>query len=967
MSQLKIGLLNSRSVRNKMVTINERLVQFDLDILCLTETWMLDSDISVVSSALPGSYSIISVPRPGACQGGGVAVIYSRAITNISRTISCDLVVTSFEFVEVLINLHRQVIRIAVVYRPGSDRLFINEFGEFLEAFTEKSGLLLICGDFNFWIDQPSLKPYSTEFLELIDGSNFVNHVTTPTHVAGHILDLVLSPSDCDRVADVEVDALDPVLSDHALVTFSFGVPRPPSYNKTIKFRNYANVNHTQLSCEVRTSLSSIDLSDLSTDELVTIHNQLLSSIFTRHCPVIEKRIIVRDDCPWYDSSITSLRRHRRKAERDWRMMRTGEARTQYVNARNAVLLAVKQRKVDYYRSKIVSCGGDQRKLYGVVRNLLGKNCTSSKPTSVCDKKLASDFASFFSSKVSDIRDELHMCSVPDEFSVGFQIPHNNPLVISTFQSVEVNDVLSYIRNSKKTFCNLDPLDVSRLQDVYEHAADLVCRIINKSFSEGTFPQTEKSAIVHPLLKKPGLDMQDLSSYRPVSNLSFLSKIMERAILDQLLPVLEANMIIPDLQSAYRKHHSTETALCRVHNDLVMECCAGNSSLLVLLDLSAAFDTVDHQLLLDDLQQSGICDKALALIKSYLSDRTQSVMVGDAVSDLFFLLCGVPQGSVLGPILFAAYTSSLASLLRAHGLSYHFYADDTQIYVRINNVGDIKDRMKVLMSDIKIWMVRRKLKLNDGKTELIVIHGNRRSSVNDFGSLNIGDTELSPVVCARNLGVFFDSKLSFNKQIDQIVKTCNYQIRNLYAVRKLLDKQCLLTLIHSQILSRIDYCNSLWFDLPKYLLRKLQSVMNRAARLVFGLPPRTPTTSSLIELHWLPIKARIEFKLCLMVYKGIKFGEPKYLAELLLPQQDRPCMSLRSEDDPLRLDEPTVACRSAFVSRAFSHTAPRLYNRLPDCIRQSTSVESFKKLLKTFMFQRCYDLENGVVTEDYRV
>jgi len=367
---------------------------------------------------------------------------------------------------------------------------------------------------------------------------------------------------------------------------------------------------------------------------------------------------------------------------------------------------------------------------------------------------------------------------------------------------------------------------------------------------------------LRPLLKKVGLDTEIMSNYRPVSNLSFLSKIMERAMLDQLLSLFNENRVIPLVQSAYRKSHSTETALCRIYNDLVATRCTGNSSLLILLDLSAAFDTVDHRILLQDFWDYGVRDSALSLVKSYLSDRFQRVVVGTAISEPTRLQFGVPQGSVLGPVLFAAYSSSLVSLLRAHSVDHHFYADDTQIYVCIENIEDIKNKIKSLLSDVKIWMKRRKLKVNEGKTEIMIIHGNTRGiRSDDFGSLNLGEAQLSPAETVRNLGVIFDSSLSFKNHIDLVIRNCNFCIRNLYAVRRYLDRQCLLTLIHSLVLYRVDYCNCLWVGLPKYSLRRLQSVLNRAARLVFSAPPKTPTTSFLIELHWLPIKARIEFKI----------------------------------------------------------------------------------------------------------
>ena len=286
-------------------------------------------------------------------------------------------------------------------------------------------------------------------------------------------------------------------------------------------------------------------------------------------------------------------------------------------------------------------------------------------------------------------------------------------------------------------------------------------------------------ALLRPLLKKPGLDVEDMNSFRPVSNLSFLSKIVERAMLDQLLPFLEENKIIPQNQSAYRQFHSTETALCKIHNDLVTNSCSGKASLLVLLDLSAAFDTVDHDVLLADLFSWGIREDAHSLLKSYLTNRFQLTSVGALLSEPVHLQFGVPQGSVLGPILFTLYTSSLATLLEAHNVAYHFYADDTQIYIRIDSIEDVKVKLSSLINNIKIWMNGRKLKLNDGKTEIIIVKGNLRSKVVEkFGDLELPCAHLCPSVSARNLGIIFDSMLNFKNHINSVVKTCNYHIRN---------------------------------------------------------------------------------------------------------------------------------------------------------------------------------------------
>ena len=171
-----------------------------------------------------------------------------------------------------------------------------------------------------------------------------------------------------------------------------------------------------------------------------------------------------------------------------------------------------------------------------------------------------------------------------------------------------------YIREFNKTYCSLDPINVSKITVAFEATAPFIASLVNKYFVECIFVTSEKVALLRPLLKKPGLDVEDMNSFRPVSNLSFLSKIVERAMLDQLLPFLEENRIIPKNQSAYRQFHSTETALCKIHNDLVTNACSGKASLLVLLDLSAAFDTVDHDVLLADLFSCGIREDAHSLL-----------------------------------------------------------------------------------------------------------------------------------------------------------------------------------------------------------------------------------------------------------------------------------------------------------------------------------------------------------------
>ena len=962
-------MLNIRSIRNKVSHVIEFLNEFNLDILCLTETWLLPSDMGVVRAALPGSFLISHVPRTsGTGIGGGVAVIHSNAI-NVKHELS-NSQFSSFEFMETKFVCHGEAIHIYVIYRPGhpgTDRAFMEEFGSFLDNLLEVNGKILICGDFNYWVDDPSAKPYSAEFLELVEINNFSNHVYFPTHLSGHTLDLVMSPAGTSFVKDIEALPIDNTISDHAPLTFTLEIAKPKAVKKAITFRSYRNINQDSISNEIK-SCFEVNVPDPTAENLTQHYNRSLISLNEKHFPLITKHILVKLDSPWYDHTVASLRRQRRKAERKWRQSRTESSRLEYVTKRRAVVDHIQQRKVQYYQNKWASCKGDQKKLNSLVGNLMHGSAPVSLPTSNSDAQIASDFLEFFHSKIARIRGELDSVQDRNDYLMAplAQIPP--PSLFSEFQPVSEPNIRKYVKELNKTHCSLDPINISKITSAFDSAAPFVASIINQIFVECTFVKSEKLALLRPLLKKAGLDVEDMNNYRPISNLTFLSKIVERAILDQLLPYLEQNERLSKYQSAYREFHSTETALCRIHNDLVSNACSGKVSLLVLLDLSAAFDTIDHDLLLDDLSSFGVRGNAHLLLQSYLRDRFQRVAVGQAVSEPRPLQFGVPQGSVLGPVLFILYTRSLADLLESHGVSYHFYADDTQIYIEIGNLMDVKDKILNLMHDIKVWMLRRKLKLNEGKTEILLVRGNLRSDYErEFGALNLGDASLCPGAHAKNLGVLFDPNLNFRYHINSLVKNCNYHIRNLYAVRRYLNKDILISLVHSLIVSRVDYCNSLFLGLPNYLLRRIQSVINKCARLIFSLPPRVPTTRYLIELHWLPIKARVEFKICLIVYKALKFNKPKYIADLLSNSISAPGFALRSSSDPYRLYEPRAIRESVFAERSFAYAAPRLYNRLPIAVKQQSSVQSFKTQLKTFLFSQVFDTAEGVVSEAYKL
>ena len=267
--------------------------------------------------------------------------------------------------------------------------------------------------------------------------------------------------------------------------------------------------------------------------------------------------------------------------------------------------------------------------------------------------------------------------------------------------------------------------------------------MINLSLKDGFFPDKWKDALVKPILKKPNADLE-FKNFRPVSNLSFLSKLTEKAVSHQMVHHMTTHDLMPVFQSAYREGHSAENALIKIRNDILMNMNNQEVTLLVLLDLSTAFDTIDHTLLLRRLQSRfGFTGTALAWLRSYLSNRFQYVVINDTCSNRFDLSFVVPQGSCLGPLLFSIYTSQLFDIVSHHLPQVHCYADDTQLYLAFkpdNNATQLAAVlcMETCVDDLRRWMIKDKLMLNDDKTKFVLIGTKQQLAKVCIDTLSVG-------------------------------------------------------------------------------------------------------------------------------------------------------------------------------------------------------------------------------------
>jgi hypothetical protein len=371
--------------------------------------------------------------------------------------------------------------------------------------------------------------------------------------------------------------------------------------------------------------------------------------------------------------------------------------------------------------------------------------------------------------------------------------------------------------------------------------------------------------------------------------------------------------------------------------------------------LTAAFDTVDHTIMLERLRRTfGITGSAHRWLQSYLSGRTQSVRRGDVRSLLTSIKCGVPQGSVLGPILFLLCTADLPTIIEQHQLTPHLYADDTQIYgvCRPADADSLTARMARCVDDVNNWMRANRLQLNAGKTELLWCSSARGIHKLPTASMSLGGHTISPSSVVRDLGIHLDADLSMRRHIDLVVANCFAVLRQLRSIRQYVSPDIVQTLVTSLLLTRLDYGNAVLYGLPAVHLHRLQSVQNAAARLIFGLRRTEHITDALLQLHWLRVPERICFKLAVLTYRVLHGSAPSYLS-VFTPVSSLPgrrCLRSASSDS---LIVPRTRL-STVGDRAFPVAGATIWNSLPANVTSSPSLGIFRSRLKLHLFTVSY-------------
>ena len=863
------------------------------------------------------------------------------------------------------IKLTSKTIHLRLIYRTpdGNVLQFCQELTTYLEQNIKTTGDTLLMGDLNIHTNDPENQDTIT-LEDTIESLGLRNQVSFPTHRLQNTLDIIITAEDSSIISDTHQGSL---FSDHYIVQYTLTTPSRLIELKRISYRKSKDISIDNLKNEISLALPT-NQDHNSPGTIIHNYNMALMKVMDKLAPLKTKTVSNKPRLLWFNANLANEIRKRKWLEKIWHKDRTNtnnynQFYTQCCKVSNMLSLA----KKDFYKATLNENKHNYKKIFGICNTLLGRSQELPLPTSNSNRELANNFNTFFIDKIQKIRKELNDHKIQQRITnTSENTPEMSNLpddkALKGLRQVSTEETIKYIMKAPSKCCELDPIPIKLLKEVIHKISPILTDLINTSLKLGTFPTELKKTLLWPLLKKATLDSMNKNNFRQISNLAFSGKLMEHIAADQIISHLNQHSLMEEKQSAYRKFHSTETAFLKVRTDIIKAMDNHEITCLILLNLSAAFDTVDHTILLDRLEKTfGIKGTALKWITSFLTGRTQQVAIGDLGTDLgvtsdpVTMTCGVPQDSVLGPILFTLYTVPLGRICSKHHISYHLYADDAQLYLTFKpNRNGSKEAcihgLKNCINKIRKWMCMNLLKLNDGKTEFIILGTQQQIQKIGHTSIQIGEDLVTPVDMVQNLGFFMDKYLKNKDHINRITSGTYNILRKIHQSRSLLDKHTTKIIVQALVLSKLDYCNSLLLGSPQYQIDKLQCIQNMACRVICQLRKLDHITQYLKLLHWLKIRERIAYKIALLIHKCKNNQAPVYLQELLPSKQHERLLQF-SMTEYLISD----FCKNTHTLRSsFSVAGPRIWNLLPLDTKLEKCTDTFKKKLKTHLFKISY-------------
>lgn len=899
-----------------------------VDVIVVGETWLKEARSQYYN--IPDYQAIHSCRRTSA---GGLAIFIRK---ELPFAVTANTTNQGYHHIAVKLHAGKNQVLIHGFYRPPDfDAVHLASSIEAILANADTADPCLLVGDMNLPVNNPEARDVQ-QYTQLLNSYGMAvtnSFVTRPssTNILDHV---VCSVANSSRVSNYTMDC---DLSDHSYVLTVLKLKMEQERRTLTKtWTNYTAVND-----EYRSFLQEYQLDLLVPNERLQAITERYALLTKKHTRTTTVEVKVKHNCcPWFNYDIWKLSNIKDKVLQKWKANRLDEVQTELLARANLKLNEAKRKAKANYHSRLF-CTSNPKLLWSRINEVLGgKSKANSKVQLEVNHEIVEDpssvsniFNDYFASVGVNLGSQLTSDGNIHKF--GTMKYATRSLFLRPVTSLEVQNIIFALDPKKAQ--GYDGFPVAALKRHSTLLASVIKDCFNECVSQGEFPACLKRALVHPVFK--GGDPTNPSNYRPISVLPVLNKVFEKLLFARIYNFLIATEQLYRHQFGFRKGSSTEVAILELVDEVSKTLDDKLSAGSIFLDLSKAFDTINHQMLLKKLESCGLRGLPNALLQSYLSDRIQQVVVSGIRSEIQFVRCGVPQGSVLGPLLFLIYVNDM-SKLQLHGKT-RLFADDTAISYACPSPVVVVQQMKEDMELVFNYLENNLLALNLSKTKRMIFRF-LHSQLPEYPSLSVRNTVIEEVACFKYLGVYLDNRFNWDNHVRQVIAKCSSLCGILRRLSRSVPHHVLLKIYLAYIHSRYRYAIAVWGSCPKVYLKELQVQQNRCIKAVYKLPFLHPTRElySMPQHKILPMYGLYTQSVAVIMYRILNNVNIHHNWEFEAAIHDH---YTRGSTDLRR-----TGFRTELGRRRFKIRGPTLYNELPENMKEALTVNEFKRKLTIY-------------------